>query len=1115
MVDLSPAPASLGIASPALGPWFQVASSDNDDLGPISLPDADLGCPLNLPSAAIWNAPASGLLSFLLATDPRPPALASLRQADGSPAFADGAFVLLFTLLPEVAERLGALVQAVPRADDASAAAAGVKTRPVINRFALELPPGTITSLGDLSNILPDKDAADLKQVYDALSDTDKPGFLGMTFNAGFANADKPVTILRRPETDDGRLLENRSGGALTPKLWAFDKLGRPYDAGALAAMWAHLAEDDWDNLWASDDTDRQRTAARADGRIVHLVNAHEGPLEAPIKARINGQLTDLTARGTSDVLFEAGANPAIGFSASADADTDTAPLARLSPLPAGPYAAPTSATPFAGWSDAAALSRDFLRVAITDIEAMTVGLPRSANTRQADPRRRISPARNTADTLFLSTSDAVASAVMDLFETASATVQFIAPELDSFYGPQTIAARAGGNPFDEQWDDPAFTAHAIAGSGSVTATIAEDQSVAIHFDESLPPESWVRAWPHGRDTDTGRRFRMTGGAARVDGSGSAVIFLPLPNGRNSTSSNTERFSFDLQLVTDEGARLFTDRRADRPAVDEGSAIDITTLAAGQSLYCPQTGGTLAAGNNAIPPGAPLLVVPDVGGIGAHDYTAIDRETLRAADMSAVLTNRADRDDLVITHDPAFVQTSLGDLPETQQPGGPARVHDGGFHTSATAQSMRDFAGYDTTGNIGVVGAVSAREEWHEAPPPALAHPGVSASSEIHAQGVAIAGPAADQLRLLMRERAADGVVDFISNMGTPFTPAAAVTTPGPWTAILETAAKGTHGHALMGAIPPSFNPGETWDNADPANPGIKQQIDEVLEDLPGTISTDSIIDTANFDDTTAAAAFDRVLSKHRGGAQDFARVAIAAISRAEDLIWLQTPALDNEEFDHDDGDIHFLEAISDRLQANPALHCLLIIPEKHLPDRNTKLDSIRKLAAGAALKHLDETLGDRFAWISPNAAPGRKLHSSATTLIVDDAVMISGAAHCWRRGLVFDSALSVSIFDELLDDGRPRAIANARDELSGNLLGIEPGFVPKKPSDLIKAARLVNSGGGFLRANPTGYLLKDDPTDDAEKAIWNPAVSAGTDWAATLAGLSGDIEQEIENGTR
>ena len=169
----------------------------------------------------------------------------------------------------------------------------------------------------------------------------------------------------------------------------------------------------------------------------------------------------------------------------------------------------------------------------------------------------------------------------------------------------------------------------------------------------------------------------------------------------------------------------------------------------------------------------------------------------------------------------------------------------------------------------------------------------------------------------------------------------------------------------------------------------------------------DGLVDSGTFDDDIASAAFDRLLDKHRNGAQGFARAALAAIARAEDLIWLQTPALDAEAWSDDDGDIRLLEALGDRLSANPALQLVLVLPKRHLPDRNRKVDEVRRAALQKALADLSAVADERVAWVSPMGGPGRDFHSAATTMIVDDAALFTGAAHTGRRGLVFDSALT------------------------------------------------------------------------------------------------------------
>lgn len=1107
MPTLSPAPSSLGLISPALGAWFETSVTDESDLGPLPAPSPDLSVAANLPLGAIWNAPSPGTLSYLVATATRPPALAPFRQADGTAAFTTGALVLLFRLLPEVAERLGALSQAVPRPDATTAATGDTRTRPVITHLALELTAGTVSSIGDLQDLLPALDAADVRSIAAAIgADDERAAYLGLSTSGGLSNAAKPATILRRPEKDERRLLQNDGVTPITTaKLWAFTRGGRAFDAGAVAAIWNRLAGTDWDNLWASDQTTRQRTAATADVRGVLLVNPHQGALDAAIKNRL--ALTGLTAVGGSDVLFTHAAGANIALTAPTDADTDTAPIPLVAPLPAGPYAAPASATPFAGWAVTGALTRDFLRVAVIDVERHLTGLSRVAGSAQADPRRRVTPGQNTANPLFLTSVDAVATEVMARFAAVGATVDLIAPELDRDYGPQPPAALSPGDPFASAFDDPAASAHTLKGSGTSAGGSSAAQSVVLHFDATLPPGAWARAWPLGRDTATGRRFRMTGGAALADGAGSALLLLPLPDG-----DATAEFSYDLLVTTAEGSRLFTDRRADRPAVAAATLANVAALGA-QTLHCPESDSQPAPGTGAIAPGHGLIAL--IGAVSAHDFTAVDMTSLRGGDLSAALPNRADGSDRIITQEPAFTQTPLGDLPTTQQAGGPSRVHEGSFHAPGRGQEMFDFSAYDTTGNVGVIGAVAGRRLWHEAPTAALGHPGVNAAPEVHGEGLGLAGPAADRLRLLMRERRVADIPEFIGLMGRTFTAATAPTAPGPWTAVLETAVKGTHGGLLISLIPDTVNPGTIWDSADPASPGIKQRLDAVLSGLPGGLTVDGLIDTATFNDEIASAAFDRLLDKNRNGVRGFARAALAAVGRAEDLIWLQTPSLDSEGFTDTAGDIRFLQAITDRLGANAALHVVLVLPAKHLPDRNVRVNEVRKAALQKALQDLDAAAGARVAWVSPTGGPGRGFHSASTTLIVDDAVLFTGAAHAGRRGLVFDAALTGAVFDERLAFGRPQAVIGARRTLAQAMLGVASGFVPDTGRDLVAALKAQARGGGFGRSDPSAYTPGPDPTTGADKEVWNPMPSSSISWTTFIASLAGDIATTFQNGTR
>ena len=1110
MVLLTPAPNTLGLASPAIGPWFKDPAADPPTLS-IPLPDADLACPLQLTAGMEWWAPAGGLAAWYVATSARPTALAGLRQANCTPAFATGATVVLFSLLPEVSERLAALSAVVPRPEGGALPAANSPARTRLARLALELAPAALTPTATLALFGRDYPT-------DITSDNDKATYLGLTFGANLGNAASPAAILARPGKDDRVILKNRGGGVLSVRLWAFDTRGRPMDAGSVAVMLNFMAQSaQWENLYASTDTAERRTAGADAGRIVHLVSAHEGPLSPEIAARL--QLTGLTARGGSTVLYQLGSSPAIALTAAPDANSDSAPIPRLAPLPLGPYAALATATPFAGWTDTTTthpLPRDFLRVALTDVEAHLTGQTRTgaSDHPQRDPRRRITAAQNTAATVMHLTTDATATAALSVLSAGSGTL--MAPELDADWGPQTPATLSPGTLSDRP--SIGFTARAIAGEGTAAGGTVSGQSVAVHFNQTLPPGAWVRLWTHGRDTATGRRFRQTGAAGLADAQGTALLALPLPDGAAGVADGSVVVSVDMLVVTQDADRTYTDLRFARPVLVTGSRLSLPadgSTPAGVTLFVPERGAGIARGSGALQPGHGLLAV--TGDLASGTVQMVAVASILPADRAAAsLPNAATAADLLVTTAPAFAQTPEGSLPPTATAGGPARLHRARsaltqltvFGAPAPAQDRLELAAHETTTNTGVIGSTPGRGLWHEAPPARLAHPGVTAAPEVHGEGVSLSGPAADALRPLMVERSASDLPDFLTRAAVPFTPATAPTGPAVWSSVLETLSANMAGDVIlrsMAGLVPTFQPGQSWTQ-------IKAQINAAMASL-GLGTLEALINTASFNEAALAAAVDRALWKTGSGVAQFALAAQAAILRAEDLIYLQTPALDTQTAQS--GAIDLIGRIVSRLGAAPGLSVVLCVPEGWLPDRTAKLEDIRKAGVKAALHALTSAAADRVVLFSPIAAPGRKLHLASTLVAVDDAVLITGTAHLWRRGLTFDSALSVALFDDTLAEGRPAVVNAARRGVMEQMLGLRTGLLPHAAQDCLAALQALNLGGGFGRVSPAAYPPVADTVTAGDHSVWNPDGTPPADWATLLAALTGGAQAEVSNAIR
>ena len=1110
MVLLTPAPGTLGLASPAIGPWFKDPAADPPALT-IPLPDADLACPITLPVGLEWWAPAGGIASWLIATPARPRPLAGLRQADGTPAFGNGATVILFSLLPEVAERLAALTAIVPRPEGGALPAANTPARPRLARLALEIAPGALTPAATLNLFGPDFPT-------DITSNADKAAYLGLTFGATLGNADAPAAILARPGKDDRVIVKNRGGGVLSVKLWAFDTRGRPLDAGAVAEMLGWMAQSaQWQNLHASSDATEQRTAQAAPGRVVHLVSAHEGPVSPEITARL--QVSGLTPRGGSAIVYQLDGAPAISLTAAADANTDTAPLARIAPLPLGPYAAVSAATPFAGWTDTGTphpLPRDFLRVALTDVEAHLTGQTRAGdNTNpQQDPRRRITALQNSAPSVMHLTTDGATAAAMAVLRAGPASL--MAPELDTDWGAQTPAPIGAGDLAG--FDTIAFTVRAIAGEGTAAGGTVTGQRVAVHFNETLPPGAWVRLWTHGRDTATGRRFRQTGAAALADAQGSALLALPLPDGAAGLADGSVTLSLDMLVVTQGSDRTYTDLRFARPVLVAGARLALPadgSTPAGITLYVPEQATTLSRGAGAMQSGQVVLAIS--GDLATGAVQMVDPATVLPDDRVAdSLPNAATAGDLLITTSPAFGQTPEGSLPQPASPGGPARLHRGRsalsrldtFGAPSPSQERAEMVAHETATNTGLVGSTPARASLHEATPARLGHPGVTAAEEVHGEGVSLAGPAADALRPLMVERAAADMADFLTRAAVPFTPATAPSGPTVWSAVLETMSANMAGDSILRAmvgLVPTFQPGQSWT-------ALKARINNAMASL-GLGTLDALVNTSTFNETALAAAVDRALWKTGSGVTQFAVAAQGAIARAEDFIYLQSPALDTQTAQA--GTIDLIGRIVTRMGQRPDLAVVLCVPEGWLPDRTAKLEEIRKAGVKAALRRLTEAGPDRVVLFSPIAGPGRRLHLASTTICIDDAMLISGTAHLWRRGLTFDSAVSVALFDDTLDEGRPLVVNAARRALMEQMLGLRAGLLPRQAQDCVAALIALNLDGGFGRVQPAAYPVAEDSVTAGDHAVWNPDGTPPADWATLLAALTASAQTEVSNAIR
>ncbi|WP_289019760.1 hypothetical protein [Desulfobacter postgatei] len=1055
-----------------------------------------------------WRAPAVCTSSYFIASATRPKGLQRLQKEDGRSAFSDGNLVILATLMPETELRLWTLTQPIPQPDGSALTAANTASRPRVRYLALEIPAASATNMTAIENLRENNFPVDIS------TEDDKAAFLGLTSTGSLGNAEKPVSELHRPAADSAVILQNRTGSPLSATLWCFDYRGKPLDAGAVANWWSYMASPGiWDNLWAHPDAADQRTAAVTAGNLVHISNAHEGPLGPALLARLN--LTDLSQVAGSTALYQAGASPAIGLTAAPD--PDNAPIPRIAALPNGNYQPPATATPFAGWTGStwpAGITRDFIRIAFTDIEQHVVGLTRS-DSQQASERSRISPGRNTAAPAVFTTNEPVTRQIMTTL-TNGANAIVMSPVMDNLWGSVTLPALAN----NAVPDAISFTIHPLAGEGTTNAGgSSEGQSILVHFEAgALPDKAWIRIWPHGLDTTTGIHFPLDGGAALSDATGQAYVVVPIPDGAGGTTDPNDTpvyLDFDILVVTGNDSRYYMEQRFERPATQSGSKVTLpagTTVSAGTSLWRCEAGAAFNRGAAEYQSGENLLSIPDDPATG--QFALVDLTSLAAADINATtLFNATGAGDTLITTSTAFATTPEGELISGTGPNGSTLLYRGRnalnelttMGRPVPSMERREVAAIDT-GNTGVVGAMPGRAKNHEAAPPQLGHPGVAANAEIHSTGIALAGPAVDSLRPLMEERHASNLAAFLGNVGTPVTPTADPGGTTTWSVVLETLTHGVAGDSIIRALlaaTPTFAPGQTW-----------TQIKAAINSLPG-VDLDSLIDTATFDDDALANAVDNLIAKTKNGATQFATAVQAAIGRAEDYVYVETPALDAQSANS--SAINIVEAIKTRWTARPGLTVIMAVPEKYLPKQTPKVESVRKAGINAAFKELVDTAPDRVVLFTPTAGSARPWHMASTTVIVDDALLLTGSTHLWRRGLTFDSSLAVGLFDENVTFGRPTAVRATRLQLMANALGLPLNLVPDDPQDCLAAVRQLNTSGGLMRVKPNVYSAKANTVSTTDLNVWNPDGTLGgtSDWFVFIAALTGDTATEFNNAIR
>lgn len=824
----------------------------------------------------------------------------------------------------------------------------------------------------------------------------------------------------------------------------------------------------------------------------------------------------------------------------------DDAPRARIAVLPAGTYGAAVTLWP--GGMLHAGLARDFVRVGVVDEEIQLVGVARrdaraAVNTplerlqsSQNRPSTRIGAAR-TGDTapVLLANSVAVADQALAV-PNATAPTRWVMGTADARSGGTpdgAMPARSPG-PLPEALIPVAEATEPQVGQYRVRGLqgggLPTDRQLVL-LEINLGSESaraWARAWPRGIDLDAGFRTTLTGGAARADDSGLLRAVLLLPNGRPATAGSSETLGMDVLLLLPDGAggiqarRLYGDCRFARPAARPGAPV---VGISGDWWIC-ETGasGRGSPPRAAVPPGGRVIVMGDPPAL-------VDVATIAPAVwQTGVLQNRLRATDLFTLSVPAF-QSCVDRLDAVGRPlaradatvadatGGLAGLMAGRLQrvprdlaSNVTASSqphvLQDrlemvVARVDTAAAnaMAVLGSVPLAS-WMPGSDRAfhLGQPGVPASIETHGTGAALSGPPALALAEYARERTAglsfaevqslpeplrsavvQSEIAVAAEAGTPWPAVAEGSGAGPVVAVLRTCKADFEG--IPGVCRLATQTAWLWPFSQ-NEAELEAWLDTQVA-VAGSAGT-RLRQAAGGRIDSVTRALDRRIQVGAFGASETLDCLRAAVARAQDLIYIETPALDMLLSTEPQSPQSLWAALIERMRVQPGLHLVLCVSALLAARAPARLQAVRDHCLLDALQVAAAAALDRFAVFSPAAGPGRSLRIASTSVIVDDALALTGTTHLSRRGLTWDSSVAVSVFDERLVDGRPQEVQAFRRKLMADRLGIAVGAVPLDADACVAAIRSFAVDGSERLSSHVIQRPAQEPTG-IDLDVWHP----------------------------
>jgi len=879
--------------------------------------------------------------------------------------------------------------------------------------------------------------------------------------------------------------------------------------------------------------------------------------------AAVTSNLIQVTGNGPSlsfSALPAPGATPPLD-----NPQVDNAPRARMAVLPTGTYGTTATVWPSGPVhtglkrdfirvavvdeeSHLVGVSRQDSRLAVDSANDRR----RSAQNR---PSTRINVNRTNATTgVLLANSRATADAMLAI-PNAAAPTRLVLGVSDVAWGgtptpptpPTPPAPAVGAGPLPVALADAGATppalgqyrVQALLGGGAMAENF---QTVLLEVNLGNANNGvWLRAWPLGFDANKGEHMRIRGGSGRADSKGLVRLTMLLANGLVASLGLLGMDILVLVLAAGNAIpvqKRYADCRFARPSPILGAA---PATVVGTWVVCEAgTSGAGALPDGSVPPGGHVILLGAPPSI--LDRTAVPAE---AWDNNTLINRLRKGTDIVSLTAPAWdaapdrADATGHPLPRLPTSGNPAgalnvllgnRLHllnrsalDGATASSVPYVLMDRLEVAAASNPAAVAQAVigSAQPSPWTLSPAAnfyLGFPGVPASVETQGTGINLTGAPAIAVLEYVRERTAGLAFLEVQGLPEPIKSAAvqseialaaeAATTvlpavadgagAGPVVAVLRTSALGMEGVPGVAKA--------TMDATDPELFPFSQNELELESWLDSQITIAGGAGTAlrgaaggQIDSMTRA--LDRRLLTSAFGARECLTSLLAAIDRAQDFIYLETPGVDDLAIDPTGENLRLWQRITNRMNTRRGLRVLLCVPTRLGLGTPKMMQAVRDHCLLDAVGAISNQHPDRFAVFSPGVGAGRPLHISSTSVIVDDAYCVTGTTHLTRRGLTWDSSLAAAVFDERLTDGRPTDVLNFRILLLADRLGLPITRVPIDPAELVKAVREFDQrGSNKLSATP--IVRPTDTPANTDIDIWNPDGSVSGLTLSSVAAL-------------